>query len=93
MRAGRREQDTRVEHAHSAGVGDDRVEVHLAHLGMRGRELGNRSDEAGERVEVGGRAAADAAQHRRAAQFAEHRARAGGGYRRDPKRGILENLD
>ena len=36
----------RVEHAHSAGVSDDRVEVHLAHLGMRGHELGNRGDEA-----------------------------------------------
>ena len=93
MRAGRREQNARVERMHSAGISDDRVEVHLAHLGMRGRELGNRRDEAGERVQVDGSAAADSVQHRRAAQFAEHRARAGGGYRREAKRGILENLD
>ena len=59
---------------------------------MLGRELRYFRDEIGDRVEVGRRAPPNTLQERRAQQLAEHRARVGGGNRRDSQRSVLENL-
>ncbi len=55
----RAEQHPRVEHRHAVFVSDDGIQIHLANFRMRRRELRQRNQHRGDRLDIGGRPSAN----------------------------------